>query len=218
MQALLAGSLAVTVLTARLVLGSRLRRMDAVARRRGRRVPRPAGHLLRTAGHSATGRGDPDVPGPVPVPIALIGWLAARADRSSVSATAAGLAFGGAALCARSVTIPELCRESLSALAGLGAQPLVWALTAFGVTGMLLYASTLEHGNPGAVTAVLWIAEVVASAAAGVAFLGDRPRPGWEPVAVIALVGACACAVQLAAIPAGSSHRRPTTPSPDAAG
>ena len=209
-QALLAGSLAVTVVAARVFLGSRIRRTDAVAV-----VVAVVCLAVLVIASQPLGSVRPSTVTQAwlalsAAPIALLGWLAARAGRASVSAALAGLAFGGAALCARSIAGPDLSGDAFAALAGLVGQPLVWSLAVFGVTGMLLYANALEHGNPGAVTAVLWIVEVIAPAAAGVAFLGDRSRPGWGPVAVISLLGACASAVQLATVPtdpgAGRRH------------
>jgi drug/metabolite transporter (DMT)-like permease len=192
-QAVLAGSLAVTVVAARLFLGTRLRTADVAA------VAVTVVALAALA--AAAGPQDPAVPPAATrlglalaaVPVALAGWaLAARGAAPNLVGAVAGLAYGGAALCARAVTPPG------SAVASLLAEPLVWALAAFGLTGTLLYAHALEHGQVGPVTALLWIVEVLAPSAAGVLLLGDDVRPGWEAVAVAAVTATVAAAAVLA--------------------
>jgi putative effector of murein hydrolase LrgA (UPF0299 family) len=116
------------------------------------------------------------------------------------------VAFGGAAICARALTIPANPRAHLGhALATVAADPVTWALAGFGLCGMLLYANALEHGDVGPVTALLWIMEVAAPAAVGVALLHDRVRAGWAPIAVIALVAAVIASAVLAFAPAQST-------------
>jgi drug/metabolite transporter (DMT)-like permease len=195
-QAVLAGSLVVTVLAARVALGTRLLRADAVA------VAVAVAGLVAIVGSSRPESAAVASGGlrlgleASAVLVALAGWLCARADRTRPVAVLAGLAFGGAALCARAVTLPAGgSQEALRVVT----EPMAWALLVFGVTGMLLYAFALEHGDPGPVTAVLWIAEVVAPALVGATLLGDRARPGWAPVAVVGLVAALLAAVRLAA-------------------
>jgi hypothetical protein len=124
---------------------------------------------------------------------------AARWSTPVVTGAAAGLAFGGAALCARA--IPDH--------PALATQPLVYALLAYGVAGMIAYAHALGHGEVGPVTAALWVTEIVIPAALGVAVLGDHARPAWAPAAVLASAAALAATVVLATSPAQAGERAP---------
>ncbi|GAA1527034.1 hypothetical protein GCM10009827_049980 [Dactylosporangium maewongense] len=191
-QAVLAGSLAVTVVAARVMLKARLRGRDvaavavtvvalaALAAAAGPQAPAAPPTAIRLALALAT------------VPVALAGWAAARHGAPNVAGAVAGLAFGGAALCARAVGFSG----------AFLLEPLVWALAVFGVTGMLLYAHALEHGQVGPVTALLWIVEVIVPSAAGVLLFGDDVRTGWAPVAVTAVTATVAAAAVLAHAPA----------------
>ncbi|MCL9794259.1 hypothetical protein MXD58_008090, partial [Frankia sp. AgKG'84/4] len=109
-------------------------------------------------------------------------------------------AYGGTAVCARALPTPT---GALPAVVGsLAADPLTWALAGFGVAGTLLYAHALQHGQVGPVTAVLWIAEVIAPSIVGVAVLSDTVRAGWTPYAGCAVLATTAAAVVLATAPA----------------
>jgi hypothetical protein len=135
--------------------------------------------------------------------VALAGWAAARGHAPNACAVVAGLAFGGAALCARAATVPDRPLRHLSGtLTTIAADPLAWALVAYGLTGLLLYAYALEHGEVGPVTALLWIAEVTVPSIIGVALLSDTVRTGWAPIAGIALFASLGAAAVLARAPA----------------
>jgi hypothetical protein len=196
-QAILAGSLAVTVVLAAVALGVVPRRADTSA------IVVIVGALVALA--AAAGTEHRGVHGGLDglllagVPLVALG-VAASGRRSSPVTTgaAAGLAFGGAALCARAMPDP-------GGLAGILTEPLAWALLAYGVAGMLGYAHALEHGHVGPVTAALWVTEIIVPAIAGAAFLGDRARPGWTPVVVIASVVAIGATAVLAMSPAQSA-------------
>ncbi|MEV4517594.1 hypothetical protein AB0K00_52640 [Dactylosporangium sp. NPDC049525] len=211
-QAVLAGSLAVTVVVARFALAARLRAVDVAA------VAVTIAALALLA--AAAGPQDAAEPGAATrfwlaaaaVPVAVAGWAAARwcppDVNGGVTGTLAGLAFGGAALCARAVTLPASPWQNPAALA---AEPLVWALAGFGVTGTLLYAHALEHGQVGPVTALLWIVEVLVPSGVGVVLLGDSVRPGWGAVAVTAVAATVAAAAVLAHAPANAAATAPAT-------
>ncbi|UWP78892.1 hypothetical protein Dfulv_27380 [Dactylosporangium fulvum] len=204
-QAVLAGSLAVTVVVARIWLSARMRPVDVAA------VVVTVAALAALAVSSGP-QGPARPPGVVrlglalaAVPVALAGWAGARRGPPGLSAMLAGLAFGGAALSARAATLPAHPLSSpLAALTVVVAEPLVWALAAFGVTGMLLYAHALEHGEVGPVTAVLWIVEVVVPSAVGVLLLGDTVRAGWGMIAAAAVVATVVAAGVLANAPANA--------------
>jgi hypothetical protein len=191
-QAILAGSLAVTVVLAAAVMHVRARRADLYAigviiaalvvlgAAAGAEHSRPVGGGVKAA-----------LLGGIPL-VAAGATAAARWSTPVVTGAAAGLAFGGAALCARA--IPDH--------PALITQPLAYALLAYGATGMFAYAHALEHGDVGPITAALWVTEIVVPAALGVAVLGDHARPAWAPAAVLACAAAVGATVVLAASPA----------------
>ena len=167
-QSVLASSVAVTVVLAHLVLRAPLRGRDAVA-------------LLALVSALAV-LGIAFLPGAAPspggatawaLPVALVAVVLAlvlgyaRAG-SPVMAVIAGLAFSGAAVCARGMDL------SGDAAAVLG-HPLAWTLLGFGAAGTVAFARSLERGPVGLSTAVLWSVEtVVAGMRCGAA---GPPRP-----------------------------------------
>lgn len=190
-QAVLAGSLAVTVLLDQAVHKTRLGRADTAA---------VAATVIALAvlGASATegpGRhiGRDPAAGVLVLAVALagVGWWSARRVDPAAAGALAGLAFSGTAVAARTVDLH-------GSLLHVAAQPLVLALVVFGGTGLALYATALERGDVGRVTAALWVAETAVPGAIGLAWLGDKVRPGWEVPAAVAFVVAIAAAVLLA--------------------
>ncbi len=249
-QAILAGSLAVTVVGARIVLAARVRRRDVAAIAvtvlaltvvaaaagpqeqvhpstplryglvaaavlvaaagwltvRATGVPAPAAAPPAAAPGTRPDEATPIPPAaPTATPPPRAPAPAARPARGpawlpAVAAALAGLAYGGTAVCARALPTPA---GGLPAVIGaLATDPLTWALAGFGSTGTLLYAYALQHGQVGPVTAVLWIAEVIAPSIVGVAVLSDTVRAGWTPYAVCAVLATTAAAVVLATAPA----------------
>jgi drug/metabolite transporter (DMT)-like permease len=198
-QAILAGSIAVTVLLAWATLGLRLRRADVAAivvTIIALVVLAASSGPQRPADLSSTAR---LILALAAIPVALAGWSAVRAGLPNPTGALAGVAFGGAALCARAVRVPSHFFSDLPHGIGvIAADPLAWGLVGFGITGMLLYALALEHGDVGPVTALLWIMEVVAPSIVGAWLLSDTVRAGWLPLAGAALIAATAAAGVLA--------------------
>jgi hypothetical protein len=202
-QSVLAGSLAVTVVMARLFLASRLRKRDVaavvitigaltvLAMSAGPQEQVPASTELRIGFCVAA------------VAVVVIGWAATKIGSPGIVSALAGLSFGGAALSGRALTLPT---GDLSATAlAIVTEPLVGALVIFAAAGMLLYTNALRNGQVGPVTAVLWIGEVVAPSVVGLTVLGDMVRPGWDLPSAIAGVVIVAAAVLLATAPATSA-------------
>jgi hypothetical protein len=209
-QSVLAGSLAVTVVAARLLLASRLRGRDVAA------VTVTIGALTILA-MSAGPQEQVTASGGLrlgfcvaAVATALLGWGVARSGSPGIAAALAGLAFGGAALAGRALIMPAdpMAHMSATALAVL-TEPLTAALLIFAATGMLLYTNALQNGQVGPVTAVLWIGEVIAPSAVALTVLGDTVRPGWELAATIAGLVTVAMAVLLATAPANDATALP---------
>jgi len=108
---------------------------------------------------------------------------------SSVLGAVAGLAFGGAALCVRSLSSGIKPSEIL--------HPTLWILLAFGGMGMAFFATALQRGAVTVTTAWLFTAETIAPALIGMLLLGDRARPGLGFVAAASFVLTVAASVGL---------------------
>jgi hypothetical protein len=201
-ESILASSLAITVIAARVVIGSRLRRRDATA------IVATIAALALLA--LSAGQQD-DVPGSgrlrlylcaAAVVMVLAGWVAAklRAPGGAIAALA-GLSMGGAALIGRVLPVPHGLDARGTAWA-IATEPLTFALLTFAAAGMMLYAQALQHGEVGPVTAVHWTAEVTAPSAIALIFFGDTVRPGWGWASLAAGVVIVGAAVLLATAPA----------------
>ncbi|WP_286967039.1 MULTISPECIES: hypothetical protein [Arsenicicoccus] len=199
-QSLLAGSLAVTVLLATVVLRVRPRPRDWVAI--AVVTAGLTGVALSSGSESAT---------PPPswyagavvalVAVALVASAALwRRGHPLVLGGLAGVGFSGLALAARAVHEPS--GGGLAMVTGVLTQPAAWALVASGVVGAVMYARGLEHGSLGPVTAVMWVVEVRLPGVVGVAVLGDGVRAGWAPAALVGVALAVAGCVALALSPA----------------
>lgn len=208
-QALLAGSLVVTVLLARVVLQARLRRVDGLA---VGVVVVSLVVLARAAGPDAAVRA---LPGGFTAAVlgalglVAVGYaLAYRRGPGWVLAVLAGAAASGAAICARAVSVPGSTTgagggAALADLArAVAALPLAWSVVGFGLLTTILYARALERAGVGASTAVLSVVEVVVPGVVGLAVLHDTVRPGWPIAAAVAATLALVACVALATSPA----------------
>ena len=212
-ESVLAGSLAVTVVAARVLLKSRLRAIDVIA----------VGISVAALTVLALSAGEQESVAAstqlrlwfcgAALLVALLGWGATKVAPPGVVAGLAGLCLGGAALVGRALTLPDGAMTSVkTATLAIVTEPLVAALLVFGVTGMMLYANALQRGQVGPVTAVLWIAEVIAPSAVAVLFLGDTVRPGWTMAALAAGGVTVLMAVLLATAPANKATALPPAP------
>ena len=214
-ESILAGSLAVTVVMARLILKSRLRKRDGaavvisvaaltvLAMSAGPQESVMASTALRVWFCAAA------------LATAVIGWGTAKVGSPGAAAAVAGLSLGGAALVGRALSFPAHAMDGVATAAlAIVTEPLVAALLTLAVTGMLLYAHALQKGQVGPVTAVLWIAEVVAPSAVALAFLGDTVRTGWELPAAVAGLVTVGAAVLLATAPANTATAGPSEAPP----
>jgi hypothetical protein len=217
-ESVLAGSLALTIVAARVILKSRLRRRDVVAIS----VSVVALTVLAmSAGQQETVTASTAFKlwfcGAALV-TALIGWGATEVASPGATAALAGLSLGGAALAGRALTLPPEAMRHVGATAlAIVTQPLVGALAVFAATGMLLYTAALQRGQVGPVTAVLWIGEVIAPSAVALVLLGDTVRPGWSLPATVAGLVTVAAAVLLATAPASNATARQQDALPAAA-
>jgi drug/metabolite transporter (DMT)-like permease len=131
----------------------------------------------------------------VPVVAVAAGGVvrSARDDRAgALLGVLSGVAFGGAAVCARVVEGDLSWQRVLTGPAG-------WALLGYGALGLTTFAAALQRGSVTIVMAGQCAAETVLPAAVGVVLLGDAARPGAALPAVAGFVIAVAAAIALVA-------------------
>ncbi|HET9656374.1 MAG TPA: hypothetical protein VFP72_13545 [Kineosporiaceae bacterium] len=136
--------------------------------------------------------------------ICLAGWVGGLVRGpvgASLLGVLSGLGFAIVAVSARSM-------PSVTPFA-LVADPAAYALALAGGVAFLLYSTALQRGTVITATAAMVVANTVAPVLAGVFWLGDRFRPGWEPAAAVGLVIAGAAVVLLhdPREPASGPHR-----------
>ncbi|GAA2522057.1 hypothetical protein [Rarobacter incanus] len=211
-ESVLAGSLVITVLLARVFLAARLRRIDwiAIAVIIGSLVVLSLGAGTQPAAAAPTWFGW----AMVAAAAAVAGSVAAlyRAGHPIALSVAAGLGYGGAAVAARGTSgfaglsakgvAGSIGVDGIGTLLGALWQPTIAAIILFAAAGALAFARALERGNVGSVTAVCWVFEVVAPGVAGVVLLGDTVRHGWQAPVIGGLVLALVGCVILARSPA----------------
>lgn len=116
----------------------------------------------------------------------------------------AGFGFGLVGIATRTLETPIT-------VTGLLTQPSTYGIVAAGGLALLSLATALQRGAVTQATAAMVVAETVVPSAIGLAFLGDRIRPGWEAVAVVGLVVAIGGAVALSRL--GEIPAEPEPPS-----
>jgi drug/metabolite transporter (DMT)-like permease len=202
-ESVLASSLAVTAVAAWLFLGSTLRRRDVAAI-----VCTTAalGVLALSAGQQHEML--PSLQVRVGLVSALLllwllGWGATKTGRSGLIAVVGGFCLGGAAISGRALQFPEEeMQRFTTGFVAVVTEPVTWTMIAFALTGMLLYASALQSGEVGRVTAVHWTGEVVLPSIIALTLIGDTVRPGWELPALAAGLVTVGSAIVLASAPA----------------
>lgn len=193
-QSVLAGSVAVTVLLAALVLRARLRGRDVAAV--AVMVLALVALALAFPAQAATLPAGLTLGALVALGVLLVAAAATYgAGGSLLLAGLAGAAFAGAAVCARAVDLG-------GGVAAVLTEPLAWAVLGYGAVGTVVYARSLERGPVGPATAVLWSVEAVLAGLAGVLVIGDAVRPGWSAPAVVAVLAVLAGCAVLATGPA----------------
>lgn len=188
-QSVLAGSLGVTVVLARVFLGAALRRRDIAA------IAAVVGALVVIAGAAAAQSPHPPPSWFTATVLSALGIVVAatvalyRRGGSAPMAALAGIAFSGAALCARTLHIAGPWQQLLR-------EPVAWAVAGFGLVGAVTLSRALEGGRVGLVASLLWVIEVLLPGAVGVVALGDQIRAGWAvPTAAAVAVATAGCIV-----------------------
>ncbi len=205
-QTILAGSLAVTVLLAGVVLGAELRRPDQLAI-----IATMIGLVI--VGISAGEEEAQDISHLLKIGILLgipavmvLGLFSMRLGKSVMLAVLAGAAFTGSALAARAVHIKD------ESLVGILSEPLLWAVLVYAVLALGLHAVALIRGSVGPVTAAMWATEVLVAVIIGAIALGDRMRPGWTVPAILGITMTLVATIILARSPAQDLEHRSISP------
>jgi hypothetical protein len=197
-QSVLAGTVPVTL------LATRGWRLAALSRRERSAVAMVVAGLVLVAAGAAPGRAERLPPAPEPVllgaAVALLAVLvpALRSGRPLLMTAVAGVAFGGVSLSVRAVHIASSLWTSVRDLL---AEPLAYAVLAFGAAGTVLVAAAMRRGVVGTVVGVLQVTEVVVPGLVGLMLLGDRARSGWEAALAVGWVLTVAGVVLLARAP-----------------
>lgn len=205
-QAVLAGSIAITVLVVHRLYQVPLRPVDRLAT-----AGCVVGLAAVAAGAAGGDRPPPAAAGVVLVLAAAVLTAAAvplwRAGGAVPRAVLAGLAFGGVALAVRAVHLSTTLATDLRTLP---TQPAVYAILAFAVLGIVAYTGALACGEVATVTGVLVVTEAIVPGLAGLALLGDTVRPGWALPCALGMLLAVGGVVILIRSPA--AHAAPGAP------
>ncbi len=201
-QTILAGSLAVTVVLAGIVLGAELRRTDRwaivatvaglviVGVSAGSDEARDVTHLLKLC-----------ILAGIPV-LVVAAFFAIKMNKAVILAVLAGVAFTSSALSARTIRVKG---ESTTAIF---TEPMLWAMLIYAVIALALHAGALMRGEVGPVTAAMWATEVLVAVVIGAVALDDHMRPGWALPATFGIALTLAATVVLARSPAQDLEHR----------
>jgi drug/metabolite transporter (DMT)-like permease len=201
-QTILAGSLAVTVVLAGIVLGAELRKPDRwaivatvaglviVGVSAGSDEARDVTHLLKLC-----------ILAGIPAIVAAA-FFAIKANKAVILAVLAGVAFTSSALAARTIKIKG------ESIAGIFTEPMLWAMLIYAVIALGIHAGALMRGEVGPVTAAMWATEVLVAVVIGAVALEDHMRPGWTVPAAFGIALTLAATVVLARSPAQDLEHR----------
>ncbi|HEX2783207.1 MAG TPA: hypothetical protein VHN36_06445 [Ilumatobacteraceae bacterium] len=201
-QTILAGSLAVTVVLAGLVLGAELRKPDLwaivatvtgliiVGVSAGSDEARDVTHLLKLC-----------ILAGIPM-IVVAALFAIKMNKAVILAVLAGVAFTSSALAARTIKIRG------ESFVGILTEPMLWAMLIYAVIALGIHAGALLRGEVGPVTAAMWATEVLVAVVVGAVALDDHMRPGWALPATFGIALTLAATVVLARSPAQDLEHR----------
>lgn len=138
----------------------------------------------------------------------VLTWVGARmTGRLSVVVLGAlaGFGFGLVGIATASVAEPIT-------VTGLLTDPAAWGVVVAGGVSLLALATALQRGSVTQATAAMVVAETVIPSIIGLAFLGNRIRPGYGVVMVIGMmlaIGGAVALARLGEIPEGSVGAEP---------
>jgi drug/metabolite transporter (DMT)-like permease len=197
-QAAIAGSVAVTAVLSRPVLGTELDSGDRLAV-----AAAAVGLAVLAAGSAGTENADLGSGGRwllvgAAVVVAVAGRIAGRVHGhvgAALLGAVAGLGYAVVGIGSR--VLPDL---SPGALVG---DPAAYAVLFSGVVAFLLYATALQRGEIMTATGPMVVTQTVVPAVVGVVLLADEVRPGWQVPALVGLALAVWGAARLGRRPAG---------------
>lgn len=179
-QATLASSLAVTALVARRVFGTRLGRAEVAG---VAAVGVGLVLLAAASGPEAVPHTSLAVRTGLFVGVLVLAALAVPAGRMRGRGAAVALAgLGGACSAFSSSGVRVLSRL---ALPGLFSNPALWTAVIGAALSLLLFSTALQRGSVTRTTAALVATKTVLPAVFGLVVLGEGPRRGWAPIAVL---------------------------------
>ncbi|MGO9875133.1 MAG: hypothetical protein ACLPVY_15165 [Acidimicrobiia bacterium] len=172
-QSAVAGSVGVTAVVASFAFGLRLQRYEHAAL-----IGLLVGFVLLAVsarpGHATSpGNGANWLLASGVALVVVVGVLSARLDDRKAGAglaLGAGLSFAGTGIAARQLEVPHVAWHLVT-------DPVVLALGAYAVLGVLLFATALQRTSVTSVAALVFLVETVIPSAIGLFFLGDRARP-----------------------------------------
>lgn len=109
-----------------------------------------------------------------PVPIAMAGYVLARGKSYGTAiglAVLGGLAFGGTAVVGRIFRLSQPVWHTVYS-------PLIFALIASGILGILLFSIALQRAQATVINATMAASQTLIPAVIGIVFLGDHARGG----------------------------------------
>jgi hypothetical protein len=193
-QSAIAASVGVTAISASFAFGIRLLRYERVALvalMLGFALLAVSGRPERAVSLSSAGQWIL-VAGVVVV--AAMGAVCARLDDRKAAiglALCAGLSWAGTGIAARTLEIRAPWWHVLI-------DPVALSLAVYGILGVLLFATALQRGSVTATAALVFSVETIVPAILGLAFLGDRARAGFVPVAALGFVATLGASIALA--------------------
>jgi hypothetical protein len=193
-QSAVAGSVGVTAIVASIAFGIHLEHYE-----RGALVGLLVGFALLAVsarpGHATSpGASSHALLGGGVALVVLVGAFSARLDarRTGIGlALGAGLSFAGAGIAARQLDDSHIAWRLVT-------DPVALCLVAYGVLGVLLFATALQRSSVTAVAALVFLVETVVPSTIGLVFLGDRARPHLAAVAALGFIVTIGASILLA--------------------
>ncbi len=110
----------------------------------------------------------------MPIALAVLGSMFVKIRKgyaTIVLGAISGVAFGGTAVAGRMLTFSHPYWHVLT-------EPLLWAIIAYGLVGIMLFTIALQRNLATVVNATMITCETIFPLIVGIIFLGDRPRNG----------------------------------------
>lgn len=117
----------------------------------------------------------------LPLVIGVIGYRMSGQASVAMLSVAAGLGFSGVAIASRAMGSDPIDIRLL-------ANPLLWAIVAYGALAVGVFGVALQRGKVTVVAAITFVIEVVVPSIIGLLLFGDGIKSGFDPVAIAGFV------------------------------